>query len=976
MNEVEADDNLPAELTVTVTDNYGAADDMMTYEGDDVYFALLGWGTTIGSWDYSVQITINDENSFDMVYYEINDVFNFTLADVSPGEYFWNITAVNNTDLDARYMTGSLIVLEYPSFGNIGGPYLEFEEDQFIEKDFKDYFTGVDNVYIDNLTELEADGWTFDDLGNGSYNISQAENANGVWEFILRGTSDYAGLSVYGPLMVTVAPVNDAPVIIGIEFQGMTFVPEEINITLAWDNVTGDATEWIIKRIIELPFEEDGGPYNFTVIAQDVETPSSDLSYNIVKNDGTESYTIDSNDLSSPMNFTFNAPMNVYGTWEATLTVSDGDDQTEELIWFDVENVNDSPFGSFTNVAVGDILERKVGVELNVSVTVSDPEGDDLTVDWFINGESVANWNKEYLVRNWSSPGIYNVSVNVNDGVMLFNIGYFHVNVTFDNTAPVIDAVTVDKLQIHAGEVFNLTVEYTDGESNVDKVAWRVDTASGWYAEGDTVLVDYSLPSGKHVFTVTLTDAGGLTAEDSITITILEPTPNDDDGEDGEGSSILPLVIILIIILVIIMILVLPGIIILFVVRRKQGKDRADVEIEAGSESWESEEEVEESWGEAPEEEPADIESGVEPVIETPMPEFKAPKKEKAPVKEEVPLSKPPSRSDQERERKIARAEGLEFAMNFDKAAEIYEELEMWGKARECRQMSKGGEDAEESTVEVDTKAIKGYSMISRIGKGGFAEVYLAKDREGNQVAIKRPNDEVFEVGDTMKIRKKFLREAENWDKLLTNREARNGVVEILGYDLEPEPHIIMEYMDEGNLRQAIKKMTFEEKKECLLSILDTLHVVHHLGMIHRDIKPENILRNSKGQWKITDWGLSKVLLDTSGTLTKEGMIKATLSYAAPEQVDQDKFGKVDWRTDIYQVGALAYELFTGKHPFEGPASKVMYAIVSKYPDPPASVSKRISQSLSDVIMKALQKEKSDRYQSSSEFRIALSSSK
>lgn len=263
------------------------------------------------------------------------------------------------------------------------------------------------------------------------------------------------------------------------------------------------------------------------------------------------------------------------------------------------------------------------------------------------------------------------------------------------------------------------------------------------------------------------------------------------------------------------------------------------------------------------------------------------------------------------------------------------------------------------------------YDVKKKLGTGGFADVYLCTDAEGKKIAVKIPRKSVVE-GMDKKMRKRFLAEAEHWSRLYSNDQVKKGVVGVFSYAIDPEPFLVMEYMNKGNLRKKMKKLTYDEKVELMGNMLDTLYDVHMLGVIHRDIKPENILLNNKGQWKIADWGLSKVLLDSGGSTTQAGMIKATIAYSAPEQIDSEAFGKVDRRTDIYQAGALAYELFTGTKPFEGAPALIIHRILNKTPKHPSDVKKEIPRHLGEVIMKAMSKVKKDRYRDAMVFREAM----
>jgi serine/threonine protein kinase len=133
----------------------------------------------------------------------------------------------------------------------------------------------------------------------------------------------------------------------------------------------------------------------------------------------------------------------------------------------------------------------------------------------------------------------------------------------------------------------------------------------------------------------------------------------------------------------------------------------------------------------------------------------------------------------------------------------------------------------------------------------------------------------------------------------------------------------------------------------------------HRRGVAHLDLKPANILlRTTEDAWdvpKVTDWGLSKHLIDHSNSI--EGF---SPQYAAPEQFD-DEYGSTDDITDIYQLGAVFYELFTGQPPFDGKPFKVIGKVKSQSPTPPSDIA-AVPAELDDILLTALAKSKTDRY--------------
>ena len=230
---------------------------------------------------------------------------------------------------------------------------------------------------------------------------------------------------------------------------------------------------------------------------------------------------------------------------------------------------------------------------------------------------------------------------------------------------------------------------------------------------------------------------------------------------------------------------------------------------------------------------------------------------------------------------------------------------------------------------------VPGYEILRKLGSGGFATVYLARrTSDGSLVALKVPR---IELGETIsgELMERFKREAETWSKL-----RHRHIVRLLDHGLKPIPYLAMEYMEGGTLREKLEnrgRFTIDEAVELILSLGEALSYAHHLGVVHRDIKPENVLYTGDGTPKLSDWGLVKVMLEAS---TKSGGgFKGTLLYAAPEQVDPSKYGTPDWRTDIYQLGALLYEVLTGRPPFLGESMlELVNSILTKHPEPPSKL--------------------------------------
>ena len=258
------------------------------------------------------------------------------------------------------------------------------------------------------------------------------------------------------------------------------------------------------------------------------------------------------------------------------------------------------------------------------------------------------------------------------------------------------------------------------------------------------------------------------------------------------------------------------------------------------------------------------------------------------------------------------------------------------------------------------TISIKGYELIELIGGGGFSLVYKARKLSDNSiVAIKIPNIALYETL-TEDETSSFLHEAEIWSKL-----KHKNIVKVVEYGAKPIPYIVMEFCDQGNLRELMKKkeLSLKDKLKIAYEVADALSFAHHMGVIHRDIKPENVLFKNNTA-KLTDFGIAKALLEASSR-TSAGIFKGTLAYAAPEQIDPTTYGQVDWRTDIWQYGIMLYELLTGKLPFEAetPAA-LINNILNKQPESPSKINPEIPLEIDEIILKCLAKRKEERIRS------------
>ncbi|MCX6701410.1 MAG: tetratricopeptide repeat protein [Methanomicrobiales archaeon] len=244
------------------------------------------------------------------------------------------------------------------------------------------------------------------------------------------------------------------------------------------------------------------------------------------------------------------------------------------------------------------------------------------------------------------------------------------------------------------------------------------------------------------------------------------------------------------------------------------------------------------------------------------------------------------------------------------------------------------------------------YAESEFIGKGGFARVFKAKRKDGVYVAVKVPIYLDESTG------KSFIAEMQNWTKF-----SHPNIVKIYDYNIMPFPYFEEELCD-SSLDKIKKPLDPAKASWILFNICEGLKYAHARKVIHRDLKPQNILLKS-GVPKISDWGLSKVITDSTSSMTAA----YTPVYAAPEQVANKT---KDQRTDIWQVGVILYELVTGSLPFTGDD---MLEILAKIPtlDPvhPGDINPD-AKNIEPVILRCIEKDPANRYQSVAELQKDL----
>ncbi|MEU1514506.1 protein kinase [Streptomyces sp. NPDC005811] len=262
------------------------------------------------------------------------------------------------------------------------------------------------------------------------------------------------------------------------------------------------------------------------------------------------------------------------------------------------------------------------------------------------------------------------------------------------------------------------------------------------------------------------------------------------------------------------------------------------------------------------------------------------------------------------------------------------------------------------------------YELVEAVGRGGMGEVWRATDRElGRTVAVKvLPPD----LTRHEEFRVRFRREA----RTVASLNHRNvAVLHDVGEDTtdgETTPFLVMEFIEGRTLTDALAEGPFTVERALAVGrdIADALAHSHGQGLIHRDVKPSNVMLTSGGDIKVLDFGIAKVVAETTTRLTATGMTVGTPAYLSPEQLTGRS---VDGRSDQYSTGCLLYELLTGRPPFVGDSPfAVMHQHISQDPLVPSRLRPQIPAAVDALVLRTLAKDREERLGSAAELREAL----
>ncbi|HSE41584.1 MAG TPA: protein kinase [Acidobacteriota bacterium] len=272
-------------------------------------------------------------------------------------------------------------------------------------------------------------------------------------------------------------------------------------------------------------------------------------------------------------------------------------------------------------------------------------------------------------------------------------------------------------------------------------------------------------------------------------------------------------------------------------------------------------------------------------------------------------------------------------------------------------------------------RVLSHYRIIKQLGAGGMGEVYLATDTQLDRtIALKILPAEVAFDQERMHS---FVREA----KAASAIDHPNIVQVYEISQADGVSFIAMQYVEGHTVRDKIdgQSLPTDEVLQTAIQIADAMAEAHARGIVHRDLKPANIMVSNKGYIKVLDFGLARIEkipepgeLSEAQTLTKTkpGMIAGTIAYMSPEQALGKK---IDYRTDIFSIGVILYEMATGRRPFSGnnPAETIDN-IVHSQPESITRLNYSVPKELERIIRKCMEKDPARRYQSASEMLIDL----
>ncbi len=257
------------------------------------------------------------------------------------------------------------------------------------------------------------------------------------------------------------------------------------------------------------------------------------------------------------------------------------------------------------------------------------------------------------------------------------------------------------------------------------------------------------------------------------------------------------------------------------------------------------------------------------------------------------------------------------------------------------------------------------YRLDELLSRGGMGEVWRAHDSTlGRPVAVKLLHAGVSDAAD----RERFVREARSAAQL-------NNPHVVAIFDVgewSGRPFLVMELLDGRTLAEDLElrgPLPVDDVRDLGAQAATGLLAAHTAGVVHRDVKPSNLVRTSTGRLKVVDFGIARVLDEASTRLTRTGTVVGTAAYLAPEQA---RGLSADARTDLYALGCVLYQLLSGRAPFTGGPTEVLYAHLHTEPAPLSSLRSDVPHDLETLVHGLLAKDPRDRPQDAAVVRAAL----
>lgn len=264
-------------------------------------------------------------------------------------------------------------------------------------------------------------------------------------------------------------------------------------------------------------------------------------------------------------------------------------------------------------------------------------------------------------------------------------------------------------------------------------------------------------------------------------------------------------------------------------------------------------------------------------------------------------------------------------------------------------------------------KQFGAYEIVAPLGEGGMASVYKAYQPAMERfVAVKVLSRKLAESDE---FTSRFQREA-----ILLAQLQHPHILPVFDYGQQEDgySYIVMPFLQNGTLAELLqaRRRTLTEVHQIMTQLGGALGYAHARGMIHRDVKPSNVLIDEQGNCLLTDFGLARMVEASSDKLTSAGAIMGTPAYMSPEQGKGDS---LDGRSDLYSLGVIFYEMLTGQVPYR---DKLPMMVVIKHIRDPLPSARELAPDLSDalerVLIKSLDKEPDQRYQTAEDFVQAI----